>query len=50
VSTAASKREEFVLSLRIIYVYFWQIALVLVSSRGCGFVVLNKLAVVVVVL
>lgn len=47
VSTAASKREEFVLGLGIMYVHFRQIASVSVSSRSCGFVVLDELAVVV---
>ena len=49
VSTAASKREEFVLSLGIMYVHFRQIASVSVSSQSCGFVVLNELAVFVYV-
>ena len=48
-STAASKREEFVLGLGIMYVHFRQITSVSVSSLSCGFVVL-ELAVVVVVL
>jgi len=47
VSTAASNRKEFVLGLGIIYVHFRQIASVSVSSRGCGFVVLDELAVLV---
>jgi hypothetical protein len=49
-SITALKCKEFVLSLRIIYVYFQQIALVSVLLQSCRFVVLNKLAVVVVVL
>ena len=47
VSTAASKREELVLGLGFMYVHFRQIASVSVSSRSCGFVVLDELAVVV---
>ena len=47
VSTAASKREELALGLGIMYVHFRQIASVSVSSRSCGFVVLDELAVVV---
>jgi hypothetical protein len=50
VSTVALKCEEFVLSLRIMYVHFQQIALVLVSLQSYRFVVLNKLMVVVVML
>jgi hypothetical protein len=48
VSTAASKLEKFLLGLGIMYVHFRQIASVSVSSRSCGFVVLDELAVVVV--
>jgi hypothetical protein len=40
VSTAVLKRKEFVLGLGIMYVHFWQIALV-------SIVVLDELAVVV---
>lgn len=48
-STAASKRKQFVLDLGIMYVYFRQITSVSVSSRRCGFIVLNKLAVVFII-
>ena len=46
VSTTASKCEELVLGLGIMYVHFRQIASVSISSRSCGFVVLDELAVV----
>lgn len=49
VSTAASNREEFVLGLGIIYVHFRQITSVSFSSRGCRFVVFDKLTVLVTV-
>lgn len=43
-----TKREEFILRLKIMYAYFRQIVFVLVFSQSCEFVMLNELTIIVV--